>query len=62
MLSKEYEQCLLRQHVGNLTCRGSLEARQFTTELPPSGGVPGSSSDLSSVMATPAKKVSGTLL
>jgi hypothetical protein len=61
MLSKEYE-CLLQQHSGNLTSRGSLEARPFTTELPPPGGLPVLSSDLSSIMATPAKRVSGSLL
>jgi hypothetical protein len=61
MLDPAYEKRLLRQHNGNLTSSGSLKARRFTAALPPSGGFPGSGSDLSPVMAPPAKKVSGTL-
>jgi hypothetical protein len=61
MLDSAYEKRLLRQHNGNLTSSGSLEARPFTAALPPSGGFPGSGSGLSPVMAPPAKKVSGTL-
>jgi hypothetical protein len=62
MLNKDYERRLLRQHAGNLASSGPLEGRTFTAALPPSGGFPGSSSDLSPVMATPTKEVSGTLL
>jgi hypothetical protein len=56
MMNTAYERRLLRQHADNV----GLEARQFTAALTKSGGFPGSSSDLSPVMAPPAKKVSGT--
>jgi hypothetical protein len=61
MFTPHYERCFLQQHVGNLAPSGSLEARPFPALLPLSGGFPGSSSVLSPVMATPAKKVSATL-
>jgi hypothetical protein len=60
MLDPAYEKRLSRQHDGDLSSSGSLEARPFTAALPPSGGCPGSSGDLSPVMAPPAKKVSET--
>lgn len=60
MMNSAYERRLLRKHTGNLGSSGSLEARPLTAALPPSGGFLESSSDVSPVMAPPAKKVSGT--
>jgi hypothetical protein len=58
--NRDYERRLLRQYNCNSVFSDSLEGNPFPVALPLSGGFPASSSVPSPVMATPARKVSGT--
>jgi hypothetical protein len=59
MFNQDYEKRLLRQHNSSMTSSSSSEGVPVPAALPLSGG---GSSNVSSVMATPARIVSGTLM